>query len=80
MREFILYGTSACHLCEQAETVLANVLAVHADWRIALVDIAERDDWIAQYGTRIPVFAEGQRELDWPFDEAAVTAFAEQSQ
>ena len=76
MREFILYGTSACHLCELAEAVLANVLAVQPDWQIELIDIADRDEWIAQYGTRIPVFAEGPRELDWPFDKDAVLAFA----
>ena len=39
MRAFILYGTSACHLCELAEAVLANVLAVQPDWQIELIDI-----------------------------------------
>ena len=40
MRELTLYGTSACHLCEQAEALLANLLASHPQWQIEVVDIA----------------------------------------
>lgn len=75
MRELTLYGTSACHLCELAEAVLANLLASYPHWQIELVDIADSDALIAEYGQRIPVLSGGGRELNWPFDEASVEAF-----
>lgn len=68
-----LYGTSACHLCEVAEALLAQVLAGFDEARqpqIELIDIADSDALIARYGTRIPVLhrlGDGV-ELDWPFD------------
>ena len=71
--EATLYGTSACHLCEVAEALLAQVLAGFAETQrpqIELVDIADSDALIERYGTRIPVLrreADGV-ELAWPFD------------
>lgn len=72
----ILYGTSACHLCEQAEAVLHRVhwpMVVAVD----VIDISEDEHLLQRYGTRIPVlqFADGKglvKELDWPFDAQAV--------
>lgn len=64
-----LYITGGCHLCEQAESLLQSAGAL-----IETVEIADHDDWLAQYGVRIPVvrrLATGE-ELDWPFDLAAV--------
>ena len=67
-----LYGTSCCHLCEQAETVLreAGVAAEH-------IDIADDDGLLEKYGVRIPVLrrADNGAELGWPFDAAGVTRF-----
>jgi hypothetical protein len=73
MEAATLFGTSACHLCEQAETLLAQVLASFAEAQrpqIELVDIADSDALIARYGTRIPVLRRDSDggELDWPFD------------
>lgn len=71
-----LFGTPACHLCEQAEALLKGLL--NPDFfQLNHVDIAERDELIARYGLRIPVLrrdADGQ-ELNWPFDVEAVVAF-----
>ncbi|MDD2767278.1 MAG: glutaredoxin family protein [Methylococcus sp.] len=68
-----LYGTAGCHLCEEAESVLAS-LEVGA----TAVDIAGDDALLAHYGTRIPVLRDGTgRELSWPFDAAAVWRFLE---
>lgn len=67
-----LYGTGFCHLCEDAETILRKegVVAVH-------IDIAEHDDLLEKYGTRIPVLRrdDNNAELDWPFDTVAVSRF-----
>lgn len=72
MTELTLYGTSCCHLCEQAEAILhdAGIAAEH-------VDIAENDELLERYGIRIPVLrrADNGAELGWPFDAAAVAAF-----
>ena len=60
-----LYGSACCHLCEQAESVLAEV-GVQAEH----VDILEDDALLASYGTRIPVVKKRDdgSELGWPFD------------
>ncbi|MBK9161980.1 MAG: glutaredoxin family protein [Nitrosomonadales bacterium] len=68
----ILYGTSCCHLCEQAEEVLREA-GVAAEY----VDIAEDDDLLEKYGVRIPVLRRSDtgKELGWPFDAADVVRF-----
>lgn len=70
----ILYGTLGCHLCDDAEALLAPVLvavsAVGSDCEIECIDIADDDGLLEQYGARIPVLrriADGA-ELGWPFD------------
>lgn len=72
MMRLILYGTTFCHLCEQAEAVLlaAEVSAEH-------VDIAQDDELLERYGTRIPVLRREDKgeELGWPFDASALRLF-----
>jgi len=72
MSELILYGTTYCHLCEQAEAVLheTSVSAVY-------IDIADDDGLIESYGTRIPVLrrVDDGAELGWPFDAVMVRLF-----
>lgn len=72
MTALVLYGTSCCHLCEQAGAILrdAGIDAEH-------IDIAEDDELLEKYGTRIPVLrrADSGAELGWPFDAAAVAEF-----
>lgn len=67
-----LYGTSCCHLCEEAETVIceAGVVAEH-------IDIANDDGLLEKYGVRIPVLRriDNGAELGWPFDAMAVVQF-----
>lgn len=64
-----LFGTLGCHLCDEAETVLAQVLP-HVQAQIEVVDIIEREEWLARYSTSIPVLQrqDNQTELYWPFD------------
>jgi len=72
MSGLVLYGTTYCHLCEQAQAVLdeAGVSAVY-------IDIADDDGLIESYGTRIPVLlrTDDGAELGWPFDAAMVRRF-----
>jgi glutaredoxin len=70
--KLVLYGTTYCHLCEQAEAVL-HAVGVDAEH----IDIAEDDALLEKYGVRIPVVKREDTgaELGWPFDEAAVRRF-----
>lgn len=70
MLQLTLYGTSGCHLCEEAEALLGE--AHHPQGEsidLVSLDIADHDDWMARYGMRIPVLrhTNSGRELDWPF-------------
>ena len=61
-----------CRLCDEAIAVLAAARA--GDFSSLWVD----DDpaLAARYGARVPVLRDRRgRELDWPFDVAAVRAF-----
>jgi hypothetical protein len=69
----VLYQRDYCHLCDQALAVLAEARAPDFDSVWVDDDVALE----ARYGARVPVLrdADGGRELDWPFDAAAVRAF-----
>ena len=63
-----LYGTSACHLCEQAEGLLQGLAAVGVNLEYEKLDISESDELFERYGLLIPVLAfPGGKELCWPF-------------
>ena len=70
-----LFGTLGCHLCEVAEALLMPF--VEHGLLVELVDIAEREDWVKQYGLRIPVLRRSDTgaELNWPFDAEQVVTF-----
>tara|TARA_R110002049_G_scaffold87038_8_gene220861 strand:- start:1610 stop:1954 length:345 start_codon:yes stop_codon:yes gene_type:complete len=84
LNSFVLYSTSACHLCEDALLILNELheqmleLAKETDfllsadlvYAVKIVDIAEDDKLIEVYGPRIPVliFLSSGEELAWPFD------------
>ncbi len=69
----MLFGTSGCHLCEQAEILINQCVAGDVE----SVDIAEQEQWQEQYAVRIPVLyhPETKQELGWPFDQTEVEAF-----
>ncbi|MGY3041462.1 hypothetical protein ACVWWQ_003095 [Rhodanobacter sp. TND4EL1] len=73
MSHLILYQRDYCHLCDLALAVMAEARAPDFDsqW---VDDSAELEQ---RYGTRVPVLRDTRdnRELDWPFDAAAVRAF-----
>lgn len=66
---WILYSTSACHLCEQAAALLTAVLG-DRDVVWQEIDIAEHESLLERYGVRIPVIQHrlSGQELGWPFD------------
>lgn len=73
MKQLVLYSTSHCHLCEQAETLLKNVQHQYAiQWQI--IEISDSDELIAEYGIKIPVirYVKNQTELFWPFTQADI--------
>ena len=73
MSDLTLYQRDYCHLCDLALAVLAESRAPEFDsvWVDDTVELEQR------YGTRVPVLRDARdgRELDWPFDAAAVRAF-----
>lgn len=78
MKHVILYGTAACHLCEEAEELLIKAQQVIAfPIQIQKVDISESDDLMSRYGIRIPVVfkKEAGAEINWPFDFNALVDF-----
>ena len=70
--KYKLYGTQYCHLCDEAEIILREI-GIAFDY----VDIAEDDDLVERYGTRIPVLqrADNHAELGWPFNVQEVIAW-----
>jgi hypothetical protein len=83
MTDLILYHTPACHLCEDAQSLLAAYLAQRNEGSLCLrlIDIAEDDALVDRYGILIPVLHEvvSGRELKWPFDMADLVRFVESS-
>ncbi|MEM8564291.1 MAG: glutaredoxin family protein [Pseudomonadota bacterium] len=76
-----LYSTSACHLCELAETMLSQAGVAIGGLQIHIVDISESDDLFARYGVRIPVVADiDGREIGWPFTMEELETFLKQGQ
>ena len=72
----ILYSTPACHLCETAHALIAPHLE-RFGLVMEVVDISTVDALVDRYGIRIPVlrFADGERELGWPFTEEEFLGF-----
>jgi glutaredoxin len=73
MGQLILFGTQGCHLCEEAE----QLLAAYKDLAFETIDIAEHPEWQDRYAVRIPVLLNTDigAELAWPFDAREVEAF-----
>ena len=67
-----LLTTSGCHLCEQAydmtKYLLDNDSDVAEKVTLELIDIADDDMLVEQYGIRIPVLMYSSKELGWPFE------------
>ncbi len=73
MKFLILYSTSGCHLCAEAQSIVQRALG----FPVAEVEIADDEGLMAQYGLRIPVLkrTDTEAELGWPFGSEEVRAF-----
>ena len=68
-----LFQRDDCHLCDLALGLLAQVRAPEFD-SVFIDDDAALE---ARYGARVPVLRDedGERELDWPFSQAELSAW-----
>ena len=66
----VLYSRRGCHLCEQAE----DMLAAHAP-EIAVIDVDASADLAREFGTRVPVVeVDGRVLIEGRFDEPELLA------
>lgn len=81
--KLILYGTSACHLCEMAEQYVQSAIQQRqSQGKVTYekVDIALDDDLLEKYGLTIPVLQrlDNQTQLGWPFTEVDIHSMIKQ--
>jgi len=71
----LLFGTIGCHLCEEADVIVAA--CDKKNTVIENIDIAEHEQWQDKYAIRIPVLyhPETEKELGWPFTQMQVQTF-----
>ena len=65
-----LYSTWGCHLCEEAQSLLAQ-----QQLPFTVLDIVDDAEAFAKFRTQIPVLGAGSHYLYWPFDQQALQAF-----
>lgn len=75
MESLILYSTTGCHLCEEAQRVIHTALGITA----AEVDIVDDEALMERYALRIPVLKriDTGLEIGWPFGPEEVRKFIE---
>tara|TARA_B100001105_G_C22396568_1_gene447024 strand:- start:2362 stop:2592 length:231 start_codon:yes stop_codon:yes gene_type:complete len=68
MSTLIFYTSVGCHLCEQAEELLAE-LPKSLEFEVESVDIGTDAALVSLYGIRIPVVKnkDSGAEISWPF-------------
>lgn len=72
MAHLVLYSTSGCHLCEEAQRLIYRTLG----YTVPEVDVAADEELLEHYGIRIPVLlrTDTRAELGWPFGADEVLA------
>lgn len=80
MLTLLLLGTSGCHLCEEAEEIIASCSLDTDKISIEMLDIAEQEQYQADFAHYIPVLYhfETMSRLNWPFDQRQVQEFISQ--
>ena len=75
MLTLTLYSTSHCHLCEEAEAILASI-ANDYDISWHTIEIADVNQLLEAYGTTIPVLqiSGTNVEIKWPFGAEEILA------
>lgn len=72
--QLTLFGTEACHLCEEALTLTLQQIK-NLDITFNNIDIVGDNALEELYGLRIPVLVHGGQELCWPFTAEQCAAF-----
>ena len=74
---FELLGTSACTLCDEAESLARPVVEAFG-WTLVVLDVAEDEDLYERFGMQIPVLRRSDvaEALSWPFDVRDVEQLA----
>lgn len=80
--KLLLFTTAGCHLCDKAKAEIWSLPSSY-DVRLEFVDIADVDELIVRYGTRIPVLSKATLasesseavELCWPFTQEMLQEF-----
>ena len=74
IKQLTLYSTSNCHLCELAYALL---MPLADGFKLTVIDIADDEALLAQYGLRIPVLHrnDSKTELNWPFNQADIVEY-----
>ena len=76
MKVFRLYGTTGCHLCEQAASMIKSQLEAIDNIDVDEVDISDSDALFERYGVLIPVLQHPDgREIHWPFSPQPLLVF-----
>jgi len=80
-RQLILYSRQDCHLCDQAQTLIEQVIA-GSDWQLEKVDIDSDPQLTELYRFSIPVLARvndtgaeiglENTALNWPFPPSRI--------
>ncbi|MBB1386292.1 glutaredoxin family protein [Pseudoalteromonas sp. SG45-5] len=79
MAKWVLYHTDGCHLCEQAEQLITEVLSDTSE--LLLIDIMTDEQLIAEYQISIPVLkSEHGEQFFWPFTSHSVREFLAQTE
>ncbi|HZV97947.1 MAG TPA: glutaredoxin family protein [Methylophilaceae bacterium] len=70
-----LYSTAACHLCEEAATLLHGI-AKEIDIEWTEIDIVDHDELMQRYALEIPVLhrLDTDQILNWPFSRHDILA------
>ena len=73
-KQLYLYSTAYCHLCELA---YALILQAADPSNVSLIEIADDEVLLAEYGLRIPVLKriDTNAELTWPFNSVDIAVF-----
>lgn len=68
MTTLIFYTSVGCHLCEQAEVLLTELVDC-LEFEVEVVDIGTDAALVSLYGIRIPVVKnkDSGAEIGWPF-------------
>jgi hypothetical protein len=74
----ILYTTSHCHLCEQAESILIHI-SVFNDIVWTTQEISEDSILLQRYEIKIPVIkrVDNEIEIAWPFTAMDIRSLIE---